>query len=60
MMAPVKVMTTVMCEDEQPMISMIAHLKAKLKKHCEASTEETGLIKEIKCSWMILISGTQN
>ena len=44
-MAPVKVMTTVMCE---PTISMIAPVKAKLKNHIEATTEDTGLIKEMK------------
>ncbi|KAK0133232.1 Zinc finger BED domain-containing protein 1 [Merluccius polli] len=47
-MAPVKVITTVMCEDEQPTISMIAPLRAKLKKHFQAATEDTGLIKEMK------------
>ncbi|XP_076135696.1 E3 SUMO-protein ligase ZBED1-like [Alosa pseudoharengus] len=47
-MAPVKVITTVMCEDEQPTISMMAPLRAKLKKHFQATTEDTGLIREMK------------
>ena len=47
-MAPVKVITTVMCEDEQPTISLIAPFKAKLKNHFEATTEDTGLIKDMK------------
>ena len=48
LMAPVKVVTTVMCEEEQPTISMIAPLRAKLQKHFEATDEDTALITEMK------------
>ncbi|XP_060798149.1 E3 SUMO-protein ligase ZBED1-like isoform X2 [Neoarius graeffei] len=48
LMAPVKVVTTVMCEEEQPTISMIAPLKAKLDKRFEATDEDTALITEMK------------
>ncbi len=48
LMAPVKVVTTVLCEDEMPTISMIAPLRAKLKKHFEAADEDTPLITEMK------------
>lgn len=36
LMAPVKVVTTVTCEEEQPTISMISPLRAKRQKHFEA------------------------
>ena len=48
LMAPVKVMTTVMCEEEQPTISMIAPLKAKLENHFQPSDDDTPLIVEMK------------
>lgn len=48
LMAPVKVVTTVMFEEEQPTISMIAPLKAKLQKHFEATDEDTALITLMK------------
>lgn len=41
-MTPVRGITTVMCQDKQPTISMIAPLRAKLKKHFQATTEDTG------------------
>ncbi|KAJ8369423.1 hypothetical protein SKAU_G00094510 [Synaphobranchus kaupii] len=47
-MTPVKVVTTIMCEDEQPTISMISPLKAKLQKHFEASDDDTAIITEMK------------
>ncbi|KAJ8351953.1 hypothetical protein SKAU_G00234290 [Synaphobranchus kaupii] len=47
-MASVKVVTTIMCDKEQPTISMIVPLKAKLQKHFEASDEDTALITEMK------------
>lgn len=47
-MAPVKVVTTIMCEEELPTISMIAPLRAKLLKHFEASDEDTAFITEMK------------
>lgn len=50
-MAPVKVVTTVMCEEEQPTISMIAPLRAKLQKHFEATDEDTALITEMKMAF---------
>lgn len=48
LMAPVKVVSTVMCEEEQPTISMIAPLRAKLQKHFETTDEDTALITEMK------------
>lgn len=48
LMAPVKVVTTVMCEEEQPTISMIAPLRAKLQKYFEATDEDTVLITDMK------------
>lgn len=48
LMAPAKVVTTVMCEEEQPTISMIAPLRAKLQKHFEATDEDTALITDVK------------
>ncbi|XP_029913137.1 zinc finger BED domain-containing protein 1-like [Myripristis murdjan] len=48
LMAPVKVVTTILCEDEMPTVSMIAPLRAKLKKHFEAADEDTPLITEMK------------
>lgn len=48
LMAPVKVMTTVLCEEEQPTISMIAPLKAKLENHFQPSDEDPPLIVEMK------------
>lgn len=48
LMAPVKVVTTVMCEEEQPTISMIASLRAKFQKHFEVTDEDTALITEMK------------
>ncbi len=47
LMAPVKVVTTVMCEEKQPTISMIAPLKAKLENHFQPS-DATPLIVEMK------------
>lgn len=40
LMAPVKVVTTILCEDEMPTVSMIAPLRAKPKKHFEAADED--------------------
>lgn len=48
LMAPVKVVTTVMCEEEQPTISMTAPLRSKLQNHFEATDEDTAPITEMK------------
>ncbi|XP_051814939.1 E3 SUMO-protein ligase ZBED1-like [Acanthochromis polyacanthus] len=47
-MSPFKAVTTIMCEDEQPTISMTAPLRSKLLKHFEASDEDTSLMTEMK------------
>lgn len=48
LMAPVKVVTTILCEDEMPTLSMIAPLRAKLKTQFESMDEDTPLITEMK------------
>ena len=48
LMAPVKVVTTVLCEDEMPTLSMLAPLSAKLKTHFDSMEEDTPLITEMK------------
>ncbi len=40
-MSPVKVVTTILCEEDQPTISMTALLKAKLKGHFAVSDEDS-------------------
>ncbi|KAK0143585.1 Zinc finger BED domain-containing protein 1 [Merluccius polli] len=47
-LSPVKVATTIMCEEKQPTLSMITPLKAKLLDHLKISEEDSTLIKEIK------------
>ncbi|XP_061566494.1 E3 SUMO-protein ligase ZBED1-like [Cololabis saira] len=47
-MTPVKVITTSMCEDEQPTLSMIAPYQTQLAKNFEASDDDTSLIAAMK------------
>lgn len=48
LMAPVKLVTTSMCEDKRPTLSMISPVRAKLKKNFEASDEDSVVIREMK------------
>ncbi|KAI2645902.1 E3 SUMO-protein ligase ZBED1 [Labeo rohita] len=47
-MAPIKIATTMMCEEEQPTVSVIAPLQAKLLKHLEPCEDDTDMTREIK------------
>ncbi|XP_074518369.1 E3 SUMO-protein ligase ZBED1-like [Halichoeres trimaculatus] len=48
LLGPVKSATTIMCEEEQPTLSIIAPLKAKLLEHFSISEEDSSLLKELK------------
>lgn len=48
LMGPVKIATTVMCEEDQPTISVIAPLQAKLLKHLQACEDDSPLVTEMK------------
>ncbi|KAK0147119.1 Zinc finger BED domain-containing protein 1 [Merluccius polli] len=48
LMALVKLVTTTMCEDKRPTLSMISPVRAKLKKNFEASDEDSVVIKDMK------------
>ena len=47
-MANVKMMTTAMCEDDQPTISMIAPMQAKLAVDFESCDDDSSLIADMK------------
>ncbi|XP_041702700.1 E3 SUMO-protein ligase ZBED1-like isoform X1 [Coregonus clupeaformis] len=48
LMGPVKMATTVMCEEDQPTLSVIAPLQAKLLKHLQPCKDDSTLVAEIK------------
>ncbi|KAJ8333377.1 hypothetical protein SKAU_G00413850 [Synaphobranchus kaupii] len=48
LMTPIKIATIVMCEEEQPTVSVIAPLKAKLLKHLEPYEDDSAVVKEMK------------
>ncbi|KAJ8356600.1 hypothetical protein SKAU_G00193940 [Synaphobranchus kaupii] len=48
LLGPVKSVTTIMCEEEQPTVSMIAPLQAKLLENFTISEEDSTLVSEIK------------
>ncbi|XP_041851628.1 uncharacterized protein LOC121646600 [Melanotaenia boesemani] len=48
LMALVKLVTTSMCKDKRPTLSMISPVRAKLKKNFEASHEDSVVIREMK------------
>ncbi|XP_049930768.1 E3 SUMO-protein ligase ZBED1-like [Epinephelus moara] len=48
LLGPVKSATTIMCEEQQPKVSMIAPLKAKLLEHYSISEEDSTLVTEMK------------
>uniref|UniRef100_A0A8B9HG88 BED-type domain-containing protein n=1 Tax=Astyanax mexicanus TaxID=7994 RepID=A0A8B9HG88_ASTMX len=48
LLGPVKATTTVMCEEKQPTVSVIAPLQAKLLDNLKAANEDPTLITEMK------------
>ncbi|XP_037095176.1 E3 SUMO-protein ligase ZBED1-like [Syngnathus acus] len=48
LLRPVKTATTIMCEEAQPIISVIAPLKSKLIEHFSVCEDDMPLIKEMK------------
>ena len=48
LMGPVKIATTVMCEEDQPTVSVIAPLHAKLLKRLQACEGDSDLVTDIK------------
>lgn len=48
LMGPVKMATTVMCEEDQPTLSVIAPLQAKLLRHLQPCEDDSTLVVEIK------------
>ncbi|XP_031164216.1 zinc finger BED domain-containing protein 1-like [Sander lucioperca] len=48
LMGPVKMATTVMCEEDQPTLSVIAPLQAKLLKHLQPCEDDSTLVAEMK------------
>lgn len=48
LLSPVKTSTTIMCEEEQPTVSVFAPLQAKLFKHFTATAEDSSVITEMK------------
>ena len=48
LLGPVKTATTIMCEEKQPTLSVIAPLRAKLLLHYSNTEEDSGLIREMK------------
>lgn len=47
-MGPVKMATTVLCEEDQPTLSVIAPLQAKLLKHLQTCEDDSTLVAKIK------------
>ncbi|XP_053085062.1 E3 SUMO-protein ligase ZBED1 [Pangasianodon hypophthalmus] len=47
-MTPIKIASTMMCEEEQPTVSVIAPLQAKLLKHLEPCEDDTGMTREME------------
>ncbi|KAJ8375375.1 hypothetical protein SKAU_G00059550 [Synaphobranchus kaupii] len=48
LMTPIKMATTVMCEEQQPTVSVIAPLKAKLLSHLKPNEDDSAIVKEMK------------
>ncbi|XP_035994609.1 zinc finger BED domain-containing protein 1-like [Fundulus heteroclitus] len=48
LLAPLKAVTTLMCEEKQPTVSVIAPLRTKLLTHFECAPDDTPLIKDMK------------
>lgn len=44
---PIKIASTMMCEEEQPTVSVIAPLQAKLLKHLEPCEDNTDMTREM-------------
>ncbi|RXN30171.1 zinc finger BED domain-containing 1-like protein [Labeo rohita] len=47
-MTPIKIASTMMCEEEQPTVSVIAPLQAKLQKHLKPCKDDTEMTREMK------------
>ncbi|MCI4394937.1 hypothetical protein PGIGA_G00174660 [Pangasianodon gigas] len=48
LLAPVKTATTMMCEEEQPTVSVIAPLQARLLEQFTVTAEDSSVITEMK------------
>ncbi|KAK7158525.1 hypothetical protein R3I94_004985 [Phoxinus phoxinus] len=48
LLAPLKTATTLMCEEKQPTVSIVAPLRIKLLTHFEYAPDDSPLIKEMK------------
>ncbi|XP_035987265.1 zinc finger BED domain-containing protein 1-like [Fundulus heteroclitus] len=48
LLAPLKAVTMLMCEEKQPTVSVIAPLRTKLLTHFECAPDDTPLIKDMK------------
>ncbi|XP_053183665.1 E3 SUMO-protein ligase ZBED1-like [Scomber japonicus] len=48
LLAPLKAATTLMCEEKQPTVSIIAPLRTKLLTHFECAPDDTPLIRDMK------------
>jgi len=49
-LAPLKIATTVMCEEQQPTLSVIAPLQAKMLQHFEEDEDDSPIVREMKCA----------
>ncbi len=47
LMGPVKMAATVMCEEDQPTVSVIAPLQAKLLKHLQPCEDDSLMVAEV-------------
>lgn len=47
-MAPIKITTAMMCEEEQPTLSVIAPLQSKLLTNFEPCEDDTDMTREMK------------
>ncbi|XP_058249716.1 E3 SUMO-protein ligase ZBED1-like [Hemibagrus wyckioides] len=48
LMTPIKIASTMMCEEEQPTVSVSAPLQAKLLKHLKPCEDDTDMTREMK------------
>ncbi|XP_024118164.1 zinc finger BED domain-containing protein 1 [Oryzias melastigma] len=52
LMKPVKVATALLCEEDNPTLSMVAPVQAKLKKHFKPLNDELHIITEMKVKFL--------
>jgi hypothetical protein len=50
LLGPVRTATTIMCEEKQPTLSVIAPLRAKLLVHYRITEEDSALLGEMKAT----------